>query len=140
MLLLIPHVDHNRMPPALEIQDHFKDPPGIDTSDVVGQMAQSPLVLLLGCGAAHAGVDFMSLPAQFRRNQAAIVIAPIGELFAGDAPEIARAFLETVAAGGGKARPAGEVLLETKRKLLGEGRLAGLMLLAAGDASWLIEG
>lgn len=140
MLLLMPHVDHNRMPPAMEIQDSFKDPPGIDTTDVVGPAPQSPLVLLLGCGAAHAGVDFMSLPAQFRRSRAAIVIAPIAELFAGDAPEIARVFVNTVAAGKGKARPAGEVLLETKRRLLGEGRLAGLMLLAAGDASWLIEG
>jgi hypothetical protein len=140
MLLLMPHVDHNRMPPAMEIQDDFKDPPGIDTTDVVGPAPQSPLVLLLGCGAAHASVDFMSLPAQFRRSRAAYVIAPIAELYAGDAPEIARAFIECVAAGKGRARPAGEVLLETKRRLLGEGRLAGLMLLAAGDANWLIEG
>ncbi len=139
MLLLIPHVDHSRIPPAMEIQDQFKDPPGVDAGDVVGAVAQCPLVLLLGCGAAHASVDFMSLPAQFRRSKAAIVIAPIAELFTGDAPEIARAFVETVAASAGEARPAGKVLLDTKRRLLSEGRLAGLMLLAAGDASWLIE-
>ncbi len=140
MLLLMPHVDHNQQPPTMEIGKHFKNPPGVDQTDVVGAPPQQPLVLLLGCGATHAQVDFMSLPAQFRRNQAALVVAPIAELLAGDAPEIARVFIETLAAGKGKPRPAGEVLLETKRKLLAEGRLAGLMLLAAGDASWLLAG
>jgi hypothetical protein len=140
MLLLMPHVDHNQQPPTMEIQKQFKNPPGVDETDVVGVPPQQPLVLLLGCGAAHAQIDFMSLPAQFRRNQAALVVAPIAELLADDAPEIARIFIETIAAGNGTARPAGEVLLETKRKLLAEGRLAGLMLLAAGDASWLIAG
>jgi hypothetical protein len=124
----------------MEIQKQFKNPPGVDQTDVVGVPPQQPLVLLLGCGAAHAQIDFMSLPAQFRRNQAALVVAPIAELLADDAPEIARIFIETIAAGNGAARPAGEVLLETKRKLLAEGRLAGLMLLAAGDASWLLAG
>ncbi len=138
MLLLMPHVDHNQQPPIMEIRKNFKNPPGVDEADVVGTPPQQPLVLLLGCGAAHAQIDFMSLPAQFRRNQAAFVIAPIAELLADDAPEIARVFIETLAAGNGKPRPAGEVLLETKRKLLAEGRLAGLMLLAAGDASWLL--
>jgi predicted esterase len=124
----------------MEIQHEMKDPPGIEPADVVAAPPQQPLVLLLGCGAAHARIDFMSLPAQFRRNHAALVISPIAELLANDAPEIARVFIETVAACRPDPKPAGEVLLETKRKVLAEGRLAGLLLLSAGDASWLLAG
>lgn len=140
MLLLMPHVDHTSQPPVMEIQHEMKDPPGIDPADVVAAPPQQPLVLLLGCGAAHARIDFMSLPAQFRRNHAALVIAPIAELLDIDAPELARIFIETIAACRPYPRPAGEVLLETKRKALAEDRLAGLLLLAAGDATWLLAG
>ncbi|MBE0660632.1 MAG: hypothetical protein IH602_23255, partial [Bryobacteraceae bacterium] len=140
MLLLMPHVDHNLQPPVMEIFHQMKDPPGIEPADVVAAPPQQPLVLLLGCGAAHARIDFMSLPAQFRRNHAALVVSPIAELLATDAPEIARIFIETLATCRPDARPAGEVLLATKRKALAEGRLAGLMLLSAGDASWLLAG
>lgn len=140
MLLLMPHVDHMVQPPAMEIQSELKDPPNVEPADVVAAPPQRPLVLLLGCGAAHARIDFMSLPAQFRRSHAALVISPIAELLADDAPEIARIFVETLAGCRPDPRPAGQVLLDTKRRALAEGRLAGLLLLAAGDASWLLAG
>ena len=138
MLVLMPHVDNRKNPPLMEIQEKPKDPPGIEKTDVVGTPPKQPIVLLLGCGAATSLVDFQSLPAQFRRKQAATVIAPVAELLAQDAPELARVLIETFAEGEQGARALGEVLLTARRKMVAEGRLAGILLLSFGDADWLI--
>lgn len=138
MLVLMPHVDNQMFPPSMEIQAKKKDPPGIAGGDVVSAPPQHPIVLLLGCGAAISMVDFANLPAQFRRKQAAIVVAPIAEVLAEDAPELAAALIETFAEQPRGSRPFGELLLKAKRRLLMEGKLAGILLLAFGDADWLV--
>jgi hypothetical protein len=138
MLLLMPHVNNEVFPPTMEIQKQTKDPPGVVAADVVGSPGQPPIVLLLGCGAAISFVDFANLPAQFRYSQAALVVAPIAELLAKDAPVIAAAIIETLAKAPPGTRPFGEVLLEAKRSLLVEGKLAAILLLAFGDSDWLV--
>ena len=138
LLLLMPHVDNKSYPPKVEIQGEFKDPPGIEDADVLGKIPQKPMILLLGCGAATALVDFQSLPAQFRRSQAAVVIAPLAELLARDAPHLAKVIIETMAEGPVGTRPFAQVLLAARRKLVAQGKLAGLLLLSFGDADWLV--
>lgn len=138
LLLLMPHVDNKKNPPLMEIQTKPKDPPGIEGTDVVGKPPQQPLVLLFGCGAATSLVDFQSLPAQFRRKQAAAVIAPVAQVLAEDAPELARTLIEQLAAGERGTRGLGHTLLEARRKLVAKGKLAGILLLSFGDADWLV--
>ena len=138
LLVLLPHVEADRRPPLVEIGSKPKDPPGFEQQDVVGEPPQQPVVLLLGCGAAVSLVDFQNLPAQLRRQKAALVVAPVAELLATDAPEVARAIVEELAEAPRGEKPFGEVLLKAKRRLLGEGRLAGLLLLAFGDAEWRV--
>ncbi len=141
LLVLMPHVDNAKRPPLMEVQKEVKNPPGIDTTDVVADPPQQPIVLLLGCGAAISLVDFMSLPAQLRRKQAAVVVAPVAQILTDDAPEIARAFIEVLSDCSKEqlgTRPFGQVLLSVKRKLVAEGKLAGILLLAFGDADWLV--
>jgi len=138
LLVLLPHVDADRKPPLVEIGSVEKDPPGVDKGNVVGDPPQQPVVLLMGCGAAVSLVDFQNLPAQFRRQGAALVVAPVAELLTKDAPEVARAIIEEMAEAPAGQKPFGEVLLKAKRRLLGEGRLAGLLLLAFGDAEWKV--
>ncbi|MFB3776817.1 MAG: hypothetical protein ACE141_04375 [Bryobacteraceae bacterium] len=138
LLVLLPHVDGGRRPPLVEIGLEEKDPPGVERRDVVGDPPQQPVVLLMGCGAAVSLVDFQNLPAQFRRQQAALVVAPVAELLAKDAPEVAKAVVQEMAEDPKGEKPFGEVLLKAKRRLLAEGKLAGLLLLAFGDADWKV--
>ena len=141
LLVLMAHVDNSERPPLLEVQTQKKDPPGIDVSDVVGYPPQQPMVLLLGCGAATSLVDFMSLPAQFRRRHAAVVVASFAEVLAEQAPEMARSVIEVLSDCSREpqgTRLLGEVLLSAKRKLVADGKLAGILLLAFGDADWLV--
>lgn len=132
LLLLMPHVD-KKDEPTMEIADQMKDPAYVKQEDVTAGQ-RHPVVLLLGCGSASFRIDYQSLPSQFRLNKAAVVIAPVAEILARDAPEIAATFIQQFSATPGA--PMAEAILAAKRTLVANGILSGLLLLSFGDADW----
>jgi hypothetical protein len=136
LLVLMPHVDKTVKPPAMEIGGITKDPPGVKLTDVTVDPSKPPVVLVLGCGAAVSTIDYQSLPNQFRRWKAAVVIAPIAEILARDAPELTAALITEFASG--ENRPLADAVLASKRALVAGGYLSGLLLLCFGDADWKV--
>ncbi|MBI4904237.1 MAG: hypothetical protein HY820_11410 [Acidobacteria bacterium] len=137
LLILMPHVDRQKAPPEMEIGGQVKDPPGVKDKDVVNGEGESPVVLILGCGAATFTIDFQSLPSQFRRRRAAVVIAPMAEILASDAPQLGATFVSGF--GTADDTPLGETILACKRAAVASGLLSGLLLLSFGDADWRVS-
>ena len=137
LLILMPHVDKAQKPPVMEISGDLKDPPSVRDSDVTKDAKTLPMVLLLGCGAATFSIEMQSLPNQFRRNKAAVVIAPVAEILARDAPVLAEAILKEMSTSA-PGRPLAEVFLTAKRTLVSSGYLSGMLLLSFGDADWKV--
>jgi hypothetical protein len=96
------------------------------------------LVLLLGCGTGVSEVAFQSLPAQFRRKGAAIVVSTMAELLNVHAPRLAAIILAELGKSPRKRRTFGEVMLAAKRTCMIQGLPIALALLAYGDADWWV--
>jgi hypothetical protein len=137
MIILMPHIDKTMSPPVMEIQGDKKDPRGVKAQDVTVNPTNPPVVILLGCGAAAFRIDYQSLPNQFRRNKAAMVIAPMAEILARDAPELACLLVNQFHAGA-QERPLAEAVLAAKRSAVSAGYLSALLLLSVGDADWTV--
>jgi hypothetical protein len=120
----------------MEINGNSMDPPYIRDGYVKVAEDVKPVVMLLGCGTARAKVDYHSLPSQFRRKRAAIVVAALAEILADDAPRVARMLVEGLKERSPGSDRMGDVLLSTKRRLLARGSPAGMLLVAFGDADW----
>jgi hypothetical protein len=97
-----------------------------------------PIVLLLGCNTQFQEGRLASFAGEFRNKGAALTIATLGELLADQAPVAAGALLDRIADPPQGATTMGEVLLSTRRHLLGEGMIMALLLVGNGDAEWLL--
>jgi len=97
-----------------------------------------PIVLLLGCNTQFEDGRLSGFAGEFREKGAALTVGTMGELRADQAPRAAHVLLEQIVQPTGGARSVGEVLLDTRRQLLGEGMIMALLLVGNGDAEWLL--
>ncbi|MEM9655667.1 MAG: hypothetical protein AAGA65_26510 [Actinomycetota bacterium] len=140
VLLVMPHQAEetigNITAPALEIggtlessinEDHVRpegDHPG-------------PLVLLIGCDTGVEHDLLASFGSKFRRY-APVVIATLGEVIAQEAPTVAAAIMQSLAAQADRGGTVGKALQDARRTLLKDARLAGLQLIVHGDTNWTL--
>jgi hypothetical protein len=97
-----------------------------------------PIVLLLGCNTQFQEGRLTGFAGEFRKNGAALTVGTLGELRADQAPQAARMLLDQIVQPPKNAKSVGEVLLSTRRRLLGDGMIMALLLVANGDAEWLL--
>jgi hypothetical protein len=135
-LLLMVHTAILQNLPSMEIGQKLLDPPYVDAKHVLKTGGSPPLVLLLGCGTGVGDIAFQSLPAQFRRKGAAIVVSTIAELLDVHAPRLASFILGELAKPAASQRTFGEIMLNVKRTCVAQGLPIAMALLSYGDADW----
>jgi hypothetical protein len=135
-LLLMVHTALLQNLPSMEIGQRLLDPPYVDVKHVLKTGGSPPLVLLLGCGTGVGDIAFQSLPAQFRRKGAAIVVSTIAELLDVHAPRLAAFILGELAKPAASQRTFGEIMLTVKRTCVAQGLPIAMALLSYGDADW----
>jgi hypothetical protein len=97
-----------------------------------------PIVLLLGCNTQFEKGTLSSFAGEFRNNGAALTVGTLGLLRVDRAPGAARELLAAILRPPQGASSFGELLLSIRRRLLSEGMIMALLLVANGDADWLL--
>ena len=97
-----------------------------------------PIVLLLGCNTQFEDRRLSGFAGEFREQGAAITVGTLGELRADQAPRAAQALIGSIAEPTAQGASMGKVLLDTRRQLLSDGMIMALLLVANGDAEWLL--
>jgi hypothetical protein len=136
LLVLVPHVDDGEM--------HI----GESDSLLFGAIRQShvgrgsPLVVAIGCNSAVAAVPTTSLPAIFKRNGARVVIAALTEVLGRYANYATLALVTALrqAANSEQLVSIGTLLTRLRRQLLAENLAIGMVLVAFGDADYVLGG
>ncbi|MBW8369024.1 MAG: hypothetical protein K0M70_14345 [Arenimonas sp.] len=140
LMILLPHslilADVPNMA-ALEISLSELPSSSIRTSYVRGTLAPGPVVLLLGCSTALTKAPFLNFVRQFQQAGAPVVVGTLAIIHGTQAAAIAARFLDMMDANAAPRR-FDEVLLDFKRRLLGEGHQGVLSLISYGHASWEI--
>lgn len=104
----------------------------------IGDDAPGPIVFLLGCNTQFEEGRLASFAGAFRDNGAALTVGTLGKLRADHAPRAARVLLERMITRRGEAQSVGEAMLAARRELLADGMIMALLLVANGDALWLL--
>jgi hypothetical protein len=97
-----------------------------------------PIVLLLGCNTQYLEGRLSGFAGEFREKGAALTIGTIGQLRADHAPVAAQDLLERIVQPPANVTKVGELLLTARRQLLGNGMIMALLMVANGDAEWLV--
>lgn len=101
--------------------------------------APEPVVLLLGCETGTADIPFESFVSAFRRHQSALVVSSLAKVLGRHAVPVAEAFVQSLQSLEPLLPvPFGEVALAARRRLVAEGKLVAMGLVAYGDADWMI--
>jgi hypothetical protein len=141
LLILLPHHLDENGASILELGENSQlKATNVKACHTVGKPrgdAVSPIVLLLGCETAQSVIALESFPAVFVKRGAAIVLATIATVLGRDASAAAVRLVETLVASKGD-RAFGDLLIETRRQLVREGRVMALALAGFGDADWRI--
>lgn len=97
-----------------------------------------PVVLLLGCSTQFEKSNLSSFAGEFRKNGAALTVGTLGLLRVDRAPGAARELVAAIVKPPKGASSFGELMLSARRRLLSEGMIMALLLVANGDADWLL--
>jgi hypothetical protein len=103
-----------------------------------GDEKPGPIVLLLGCNTQFQQGKLAGFAGEFRTKGAALTVGTLGELRVDQAPLAAQTLLEQIVTPPRDANSVGDVILSTRRHLLGDGMIIALLLVANGDAEWLL--
>jgi hypothetical protein len=101
-----------------------------------------PIVLLLGCDTANVDRQAYSFAAKFREVGASVVFGTLSSILGEHAVPVARGLINALVEARAEAAAArsgvtlGEVWRKARRKLLANGDLAALCVIAYGDAGW----
>jgi hypothetical protein len=98
-----------------------------------------PIVLLLGCDTQFQKGQISGFAGEFRQRGAAATIATFGELRADQAPLAARVLIEKIVRPRDDETTLGHVMLSARRQLLSDNLIMALLLVANGDANWLLS-
>jgi len=120
--------------PALEIGGDFETIFDRRYVSVSRTQTQGPVVILLGCNTAvDPGNSISSLASVFKGQGAATVISSLGEVIASQAAPSAEVLLRAMKkALDTPGATIGDALLHTRRQLLADDKLLGLMLIMHG--------
>lgn len=140
ILLLLPHNEDADAGPCLEIgnqdlrllDDIDEDCVASPGSGVV------PVVLLLGCDTAAAGIGFEDFIGQFRAKGAGMVVGTTTKALGRQVAPAAQEFIHQLCNPDKVGTTFAELMRLARTKLLREGNLLSLGLVAYGDADWRI--
>ena len=142
VLVALPHHEEDSsVDPALsclELGTSLLPAGGIELG-YVGDNRPGPVVLLVGCNTALDRTPIDSFAGEFRAAGASVVVATLGPVIPEEAARAAEAVVRALGEameGAGDAATFGEVMLQARRALVGEGLVLGLLLVANGDADW----
>lgn len=142
LLMLLPHTIYNDAYETygLEIGANAQRLAGeIDSTFVPPPDARPVIVVLLGCETARAGaISYEQFPSRLRLAGAKIVIATLTEVLGRHAAPVAVKLVSELHSPACAERAMGDVMLQLRRKLLRDGLLAVLAVVAFGDADWSI--
>lgn len=107
----------------------------------VGDLRPGPVVLLLGCNTALDSTPIDTFAGEFRAVGASVVVATLGPVIPQDAAKAAETVVTALGAAAVAAGSAtfGEVMLRVRRDLVSQGLVLGLLLVANGDADWVLS-
>jgi len=140
ILLLLPHNEDAEAGPCLEIGN--KDLRLLDDidEDCVASPGSGvvPVVLLLGCDTAAAGIGFEDFISQFRTKGAGMVVGTTTKALGRQVAPAAQEFINQLCNPDKVGTTFAELMRLARTKLLREGNLLSLGLVAYGDADWRI--
>lgn len=143
LLIAMPHVDQTGREPRLEIGDDQLERIDISSQYVcfpprpAGQ--PGPLVLLLGCETASAPVAHRTMTSKFLTHGASIVLGTRMPVVAEAAPLVGAAIVRALIAQGGTDDVLfGEAVRSARCRLVADGTLVALALVALGDGGWRV--
>jgi hypothetical protein len=137
LLVLLPHTTMHGVQPQLEIGGTLKLLSNLESKHI-GDPANQPVVVLLGCETDTNPTQFFDIVGRCRRRGAVIVIAFGATIAVKHALPAAGQLLDQLAAVC-RASPnatLGDAMLATRRALAADGWVAALGLAAYGDADW----
>jgi len=143
LLVLLSHSAQEQFQTALEVgAGDLRLISQVQSSYVSSTAERSPVVLLLGCETAVDDFALQTFVAKFQDLGAALVVGTVASVLGQRAAPVARTIASSFAAASKRKRPipAGDLMLEIRRKLLAKGELTALCLTSFGDADWQLGG
>lgn len=136
LLVLIPHIDNEQMYIGQNDSLSF----GAVGLEHVG--SGRPLVVAMGCSSAVAPVAIAGLPSIFLRCGAAVVIAALTEILGRHANVVTAEIVSALrqAAQDKQLTTVGYIVNATRRQMLEQNLAIGLVLVAFGDADFMLGG
>ncbi|MEJ2590951.1 MAG: hypothetical protein P8178_06055 [Candidatus Thiodiazotropha sp.] len=145
LLLMLPHHGVEAALDYLEIGDEAQ--PAVSRRLSLGQLTRlyvnpqsvmpGPIVLLLGCQTGtRTETGYVTLVRRFQQLQSAIVVGTLSKILGRHAAPVARAFVEQLLAVSDPQADFGTLMRRVRRRMLADGYLMALCLVALGDAEW----
>jgi hypothetical protein len=98
-----------------------------------------PFVIVLGCETKNISSEGFDVSSHFLNVGAAIVLSNFTKIQGKHAKEIVTNLLQSISAYGQSPVLFGDAVLQLRRRLLADGHIAALSLVAQGDADWKIK-
>ncbi|HYI64056.1 MAG TPA: hypothetical protein VEW71_04150 [Allosphingosinicella sp.] len=140
LLVILPHVEKTGSLVEMEIGAADRLNNAQIQEPMVGK-ARPVMVMLLGCGTGGQDVRYISCVAGFRSAKASVVIGTLMPILGRHAVRVAGLLiteLDSYWDGRGPPATVGDAMTEMRRRLMADGVLTGMMVVAFGDADWLL--
>ncbi len=99
-----------------------------------------PIVLLLGCETAQAGLlPFHTFARDFLANRASVVVATQSSVLGQHAAPVANEFIRQLLAASNAQASFGRIMRDVRRRMFAAGYLMSLALVSFGDSDWKLE-
>lgn|GEM_PF-3539995 len=140
-LFLIVHIEKDRFNiDELEIGKNFLSQNYFDSSLIVNKDPKPPpFIIIIGCESTNLATGGFDVSSQLMNCGAAIVLSNFTKIRGRQAKDIILKLVDFLKANGQKETLLGNALLKLRQFLLSEGLIAGLSLVANGDADWKIK-
>lgn len=140
LLLLVPHNDKDAYGNYLEIGVDQHLGGGEIDGETVGR-SEPVLVLLLGCNTAVAEADYARFMTRFRHANASVVIGTLTPILGRHAAPVASVLLDRLEQywdQPAKVATVGDAITEMRRDMMRMGLPVGMVVVAIGDADWVL--
>ena len=102
-------------------------------------MTSPPFIVIIGCETSNIKIAGFDISSHFINEGAAIVVSNFTKVRGRQAKDIVIKLSEFIHQNGKKEILFGEIMLKLRQYLLSQGMIAGLSLVAHGDADWKIK-
>lgn len=145
LLVALPHHDEEGLEDFLEIGDESlgRDLARLGRGQIrpdyvnPGGLEPGPILLLLGCRTgAESELGYVRVIREFQKLKTSIVLGTLGQILGRHAAPLARELVAELAAIDDPEADFGTLMRRVRRRMLAQGYLLSLCLVALGDAEW----